>query len=109
LLRLVALVQRLQRPGETTEVNRSGRIGRGGVLLVVGQTSVGAPPSWETLPQLSRVLAVRLLTVLAERMVTAAGRGGLVRPAGRDGGDQDGRLGELAAGAVERQDPVVAP
>jgi len=89
-------------------VRRGGRIGRGGVLLVVVQTPVGVPPSWETLPQLNRVLAVGLLTVLAERMVTAAGRGGLVRAAGRGGGDQDERAGEVAAGAAERQGPVVA-
>jgi hypothetical protein len=77
---------------------------------VVVQTPVGVAPNWEAFPQLNRVLAVRLLTVLAERMVTAGGRGGQMWAAGPGpgGGDQDERAGGVAAGAVERQGPVVA-
>jgi hypothetical protein len=90
---------------KTTGVDRGGRIGRGGVPLVVVQTPVGVPPNWEAFPQLNRVLAARLLTVLAERMVIAAGCGGQMRAAGPGpgGGDQDERAGGVAAGAVERQ------
>lgn len=46
---------------------------------------------WETFPEVNRVLVGRLLALLVERMVRAAGGGG--------GGERGERHGEAAVGA----------
>ena len=85
------------------------RSARGRCPQLLLQTPVAVPPRWEALPQLNRALATRLLSVLAERMITTGDRG---RPPpagpGRGGGDQGERTGEVSAAAVGRQGPVVA-
>lgn len=48
-------------------------------------------PVWETFPEVNRVLAGRLVGLLVERMVQAAGRG--------DGGERGEHDGEAALGA----------
>jgi hypothetical protein len=45
----------------------------------------GAVPSWEAFPEVSRILAERLLGLLVERMVASAG--------GRSGDERDERVG----------------
>ena len=48
-------------------------------------------PAWESFPEVNRVLAGRLLALLVERMVRAAGGG--------SGGERGERHGEAALGA----------
>ena len=55
-----------------------------------GQARATAPV-WESFPQVNRVLAGRLLALLVERMVRAAGGG--------SGGERGGHDGEAALGA----------
>jgi hypothetical protein len=52
---------------------------------------VATVPAWEAFPEVNRVLAGRLLGLLVERMVRAAGGG--------DGGERGERHGEAALGA----------
>jgi hypothetical protein len=49
-------------------------------------------PVWEAFPEVNRLAVSRLLGLLVERMVRAAGSGG-------NGGERGGRHGEAASGA----------
>jgi hypothetical protein len=61
---------------------------------------LAAGPVWEGFPEVNRVVAVRLLGVLVERMVRAAGGG--------NGGERGEGCGEAAVGAGRGQGSALA-
>ena len=69
-----------RRPGRTSEVGGAWRCCRAPLSRQVR----AAVPAWEAFPEVNRVLAGRLLALLVERMVRAAGGSGGERGERRD-------------------------
>jgi len=80
-------------------VGRGGRRRRG--CAPQSKPAIAGAPSWESFPEVNRVVVQRLLGLLVERMATAA------PPTSRDGGagDDDDQAAVEAAGG---QGPAVA-
>src|SRR5487761_450927 len=86
------------------------RCGPGWVMEVSGvwgccgaplsRPALAAGPVWEEFPEVNRVVAVRLLGLLVERMARTAGGG--------NGGERGERCGEAALGAGQGQDSALA-
>lgn len=88
-----------RRSGTGEGVGRGGRRRRG--CAPQSKPAIAGAPSWESFPEVNRVVVQRLLGLLVERMAAAT------PPRSRDGGAGDDD-GQAAVGAAGGQGPAVA-